>query len=692
MFCCGIILGMFDLIVITAANAAQARGYRAQTKDRNDTIVVADPGGRRVGSLGATVNVLRKIAKAKRRARTVLICHSGGDSRRTPGYAALGKAFIPLRDGRPMFTHIVEAMERLALPKSGGVLVVSGDVLPTFAADAVSFSSPGVTGVAYAGPASEARRHGVYITAGRPAGGGALPVSDFLQKPDVTTGTHLIDTGVMFIDAKTARKMTSLPIRGDIYEEFPKMLLEGYAPFNVNIVPECDFFHVGSTREIVEKLGRGGTYSDAVHCELEMDGDNVATNIPPGMYGRLHLKKGECITCIPVRGGKWREIRYNIDDNFKTDGLWEKHGMAELIRGTDYTRLLGIRAGETARVTAPVRIDLAGGWSDTPPICQDNGGAVLNAAVTLDGERPIEVTVSPRKDKFVKIVSKDLGKRRLVKSADELADHSDPHDWCALVKSALAVTGFRFGERGLNITICANLPKGSGMGTSSILGAATIAAILRDTDRDRIGELALQLEREMCTGGGWQDQFGGITPGVKLLTSKPGEIQSIAVKAVDAKWLGSILRERGLLYFTGQKRMARNILRKVLSFYAENPHNFASILVDSLKRGAKAAAAAIERHDFDALADALNGYWCDKKLLDNGSTNERVENIIERIRPWTSAVSLMGAGGGGFMLVLAKSAKAAAAIRGELTARPPSMYSRFYDFQIDCEGLKLELS
>ena len=682
---------MFDLIVITAANAAQARGYRAQTKDRTDTIVVADPGGRRVGSLGATVNALRKISKMKRRPRTILICHSGGDSRRTPGYAALGKAFIPLKDGRPMFTHIVEAMERLDLPKSGGVLVVSGDVLPTFAADAVSFAEPGVTGVAYAGPAEEARRHGVYVTAGKPKAA-PLPVTDFLQKPDVKSGTHLIDTGVMFIDAKTARKMTALPIRGDIYEEFPKMLLDGYAAFNVNVVPECDFFHVGSTREIVEKLGDGGTYVDSAHCKLEMDGCNVATNIPPGMHERIHLKKGECITCIPVRGGKWREIRYNIDDNFKTDGLWEKHGMAELIRNTDYTRLLGIRAGSTARVTAPVRIDLAGGWSDTPPICQDNGGAVLNAAVTLDGERPIEVTVSPRKDKFVKIVSKDLGKRRLVKSSRELADHSDPHDWCALVKSALAVTGFKFGERGLNITICANLPKGSGMGTSSILGAATIAAILRDTDRDRIGELALQLEREMCTGGGWQDQFGGITPGVKLLTSRPGEEQSIAVKTIDEKWLGAVLRERGLLYFTGQKRMARNILRKVLSFYAENPHNFASILVDSLKRGAKAAAAAIEKRDVRALADALNGYWRDKKLLDSGSTNERVESIIERIRPWTAAVSLMGAGGGGFMLILAKDAKAAAAIRGELTDRPPSLYSRFYDFQIDGEGLKLELT
>lgn len=51
----------FDLVVVTAANAAQAKGYRAQLSGREGFLVVADPGGRRVGSLGATVNVLRKI-------------------------------------------------------------------------------------------------------------------------------------------------------------------------------------------------------------------------------------------------------------------------------------------------------------------------------------------------------------------------------------------------------------------------------------------------------------------------------------------------------------------------------------------------------------------------------------------------------------------------------------------------------
>ena len=104
------------------------------------------------------------------------------------------------------------------------------------------------------------------------------------------------------------------------------------------------------------------------------------------------------------------------------------------------------------------------------------------------------MTITPRSDKFVKIVSKDLGKRRIVKTEAELMDHSDPTDWCALVKSALAVTGFRFGSRGLDITICANLPKGSGMGTSSILGAATIAALLGSDDHEEVGELLREVE------------------------------------------------------------------------------------------------------------------------------------------------------------------------------------------------------
>ena len=681
---------MFDLTVITAANVAQAKGYRAQLKGRKGFVVVPDPGDRRVGSLGATVNALRRLPDFGK--GRILICHSGGDAKRTPAYAAMGKAFVPMPDGRPMLDHIVEAMAKL--PARPGVVICCGDVIPRLDYGKVKFASAGVTGVAYPDGPWQAQRHGVYVGKGSD---GLTEVGDFLQKPKVSRGRFLIDTGILFIDWATAKKMRRLPIAGDIYEEFPKLLLEGFAKFHVSIVPKCDFFHVGSSRELLSLLGRKGRLIDGCQAPVgKLGGDNIVTNVPAS-YGKVELAKGDCLTSLPLGKNDWYHLRYRIGDTFKEDGLWEKHGLGEKMKRVDHARLLRLRTSRpasTVRVTAPVRIDFAGGWSDTPPICNREGGTVLAAAVLLDGKRPIEVTVGGRKDTFVKVVSRDLGKRRLLKSAAEIADHHDPHDWCCLVKSALAVTGFRFGSQGVDIVISADLPKGSGLGTSSILGAATIAALLRwqgkPADEAEIGELTLRLEQEMRTGGGWQDQFAGIVPGVKIMRSKPGARQSVAVERLDFGRVAAEFKARSLLYFTGQKRMARNILRKVLAFYAENPHDFAHILVKSLKANAEGCAKALRRGDLEAFAECVNSYWRDKRLLDPGSSNERVDAIIESIAPYVSAVTLCGAGGGGFMYVLAKSAADAAKIRRVLSRNPPSRYSRFYGFEIDDQGLVVE--
>lgn len=719
---------MFDLVVVTAANDAQAKGYRAQLRGRPDFVVVPDPGNRRVGSLGATVNVLRGLRTKGRKGpfgqKRVLVCHSGGDAKRTPGYAAMGKAFVPMADGRPMLDHIVEAMEKL--PAKKGVTVCCGDVIPYLDFGKVAFADEGVTGVAYPDGPWQAQRHGVYVVAsekGKVKSEKVLEqVSDFLQKPKVSRGKFLIDTGIMHFDWKTAEKMTKLPIAGDIYEEFPKMLLEGFAPFHVSVVPTCDFFHIGSSRELLAKLGTSTQSNnpnkpnkrtilvDGVAAEIgRLGGDNVVTNVP-AEYGRIDLAKGECLTSLPLGKSEWYHLKYRIDDNFKSDGLWEKHGLGDKMKRVNHARLLKLRSNtetqrhrgglspclcdsvfKSVRVTAPVRIDFAGGWSDTPPICQKEGGTVLAAAVTLDGKRPIEVTVRPRKDKLVKVVSKDLGKQTILRSAAEIDDHHDPHDWCCLVKSALAVTGFRFGERGLDITISADLPKGSGMGTSSILGAATIAALIGEVDVAKVGALTLRLEQEMRTGGGWEDQFAGMTPGVKVLRSKKGVEQSIAVEGIRVSpKFARELKSRSLLYFTGQKRMARNVLRRVLGFYADNPHNFGKILIRSVKKGAEEAARAVSRGDMETLSACINDYWRDKKLLDAGSTNEQVDDIIDAIRPLVSAVTLAGAGGGGFMYILAKSAKNARQIRDFLEKNPPSPASKFYDFDLDARGMALE--
>ena len=159
----------FDVLVVTASNEAQARGYRAMVAPlvgslAGKILVVPDPGGKRVGSLGSTVGVLKKLGDVSK--RRVLICHSGGDSKRLPSYAAIGKAFVPVPDSRgktvSLFERIVANMEQLRLPKSG-VLVVCGDVAPEFDFSSCDFSKSGVTGVAYYDSPEEGSRHGVYV-------------------------------------------------------------------------------------------------------------------------------------------------------------------------------------------------------------------------------------------------------------------------------------------------------------------------------------------------------------------------------------------------------------------------------------------------------------------------------------------------------------------------------------------------
>jgi len=751
---------MFDIIVLTASNASQACGYRRELARRRASgaigpetklMVVPDPGGKRAGSLGATVNVLAKIGGVK--GRRVLICHSGGDARRTVGFSATGKSFIPLPcfsrggDGLALFDLIVGMADSLPPRKGGEALVVSGDVLLTFDPAEVDFSRPGVAGVAYYDTMDQGSRHGVYVPGDALDGDRARAVKGFLQKPDaaaakkagaVKSGKVAVDTGIMSIDAATCAKMARRGWKnGDLYEDFTAELMKGFAPFYVSVAHSCEFFHLGSNAELIDALtepsrtaelrgfepeqkffrdvaveGTLKTRGRAVmeRCfvgkgaRLDLAGDNIVTGLPEGFRGSLSLKKGECVAFLPVGKDEWKRIDYRVEDNFKTDGKWEAYGMGALLKRVDHARIgaqlesIAEARRKTAEVVvrAPARIDLAGGWSDTPPICFEMGGTVLNAAVTLDGRRPIEVRVKPLAKREVHVRSVDLGLKRTLKSMDEIRDHSDPRDWCALVKSALAVTGFDLAKGGLSVSICADLPKGSGMGTSSILGAATIAALDRVAgrpfDEHRVASLTLALEREMCTGGGWQDQLGGLIPGVKILRSRKGEDQRPAAEHLgpDAQeWLGRLFAERGLLYFTGQKRMARNILRKVLSFYAANPHGIAKIIVNALKENAERGFEAVKAMDADRFADAVNSYWTDKKLLDPGSTNERVDEILEKVAKRTAAATLAGAGGGGFMFLLAKSAADAKAIRRELERHAPTETARFYDFSIDVRGLEV---
>ena len=505
-------------------------------------------------------------------------------------------------------------------------------------------------------------------------------------------GKVAVDTGILWIDPTTAKKIVAAGWKvGDIYDEFARELLDGFAPFHVNVVPRCSFFHIGSTRELLARLGKGREWVEGCAIsrdEMKLGGRNVVTFVPRE-FGTIKLAEGECLTCLPV-GGKWIPIRYRVEDDFKSDGKWEKLKLGEIMKKVDHKKLLALRkADDCITVELPLRIDFAGGWSDTPPICYKMGGAVFNAAVTLNGVKPVKVRVRRLATKEVSVESVDLGKSGVLKSLEQIRAPKDPHDWCALVKSALTVTKFDFSRGGLDIKISADVPKGSGMGTSSILGSALVTALERVAGRKpewkRVASLTLALEKEMATGGGWQDQIGGLVPGAKLVVTKPGESQNPRMLCVSAKSeaaFSKFLKDRALLYFTGRKRMARNILRGVIGFFEENPDDIARSIVRRLKSDAERAFKAVESCDWDSFCSAVNDYWLSKKALDPGSTNPLVELIIARMAPWISAVSLCGAGGGGFMFVIARSKDAKAKIRSVLEKHPPIKTGRFFDFEI----------
>lgn len=359
------------------------------------------------------------------------------------------------------------------------------------------------------------------------------------------------------------------------------------------------------------------------------------------------------------------------------------------------------------RVMAPARIDLAGGWTDTPPICLERGGRVVNVAVEVDGVAPLEAVVARIDQPIVRIISDDLGRSIEIGSMAALLRPGDPRDaedWALLPRTAVGLAGvpetpsrdlasvLREEGGGLELRIASTLPKGSGLGTSSILGAAAIAALARSRgimlDRDELIRRTSELEQRMGTAGGWQDQAGGITAGAKHLATKPDLVQSPREEAlaIDERFW----RERVLVHSTGMQRLARNILQGVVWRWLGGGLRIERIVADLHANAARLRAGLLAGRS-EAIAEELAEYWRLKREIDPGATTPAIEAMVEPIAADLSAWSLPGAGGGGFLLLIARDAAASRRIREAFTRRPPHPGGRFHEVSVARRGLWVEI-
>lgn len=336
-------------------------------------------------------------------------------------------------------------------------------------------------------------------------------------------------------------------------------------------------------------------------------------------------------------------------------------------------------------VKLPLRVNWGGGWSDTPPYCNENGGTVLNAAITLNGEFPVHVTLKRLKEKKIVFDSSDMDIHGEFTNIESLQNYGDPYDRFALQKAVLIVCGIipitggnlqsileRLGGGIFMSTEVTNVPKGSGLGTSSILAAACVKAIFgfigKDYTVNDIYNHVLAIEQIMSTGGGWQDQVGGLSSGIKYITAKPGLKQKISVSnlMIDSEVMDE-LNSRLALIYTGQRRLARNLLRDVVGRYIGN----VSSTVFALSEIQKLAALMrfeLERGDIDAFAALLSQHWELSKMIDSGSTNTCIDQIFHVIDNLIDGKMICGAGGGGFLQVILKKNVTKEALRSRLHA------------------------
>ena len=397
-----------------------------------------------------------------------------------------------------------------------------------------------------------------------------------------------------------------------------------------------------------------------------------------------------------------------------SDGAFSllREGLTAGVLASKQTPRLSVYPDQIVWGRSPVRIDLAGGWTDTPPYCLMEGGSVVNIAIELNGQPPLQTYIKPCKEPHIILRSIDLGAMEVVETYEQLATYNKVGSPFSIPKAALVLAGFQPGFSqetypslraqleafgcGIELTLLSAIPAGSGLGTSSIL-AATVLGAVNDFcslawDKNEIGRRTLVLEQLLTTGGGWQDQFGGVLGGVKLLDTQRGFDQNPRVRWLpDAVFTQPEYAQCHLLYYTGITRTAKKILAEIVRRMFVNHHQ-QLLQLREMKAHSMDMYEAIQRQDFLAMGQLISKTWQQNQRIDSGTNPDSVRRITDLIDDLCLGYKLPGAGGGGYLYMVAKDPESAARIRQILTMQQTNANARFVDMTLSKTGLQVSRS
>jgi len=300
------------------------------------------------------------------------------------------------------------------------------------------------------------------------------------------------------------------------------------------------------------------------------------------------------------------------------------------------------RAGPAYSAAAPVRLDLAGGWTDVPPFSAREGGVVITSAIQLFARAEVCLGGSG-----FRLVSEDLH--------DEL----EVSDSAGLVRDGrleLLKAGLRMlPVGGCTLRTRSDAPPGSGLGSSGALDVALVAALSaargESPDPVDVAERACHLEAvEAGIPGGRQDQFASSHGGFLRLGFRDPDAEVQRLK-LNPEFAADLAR-RTVLCYTSASRFSGTTIDRVMRAYERGEVAVARAL-HGLRDVAEAMAAALTAADSARVGQLLTQNWAHQQALDPRMCTEEMARL-ERSVTQAGAIGgkAAGSGAGGCMFFL----------------------------------------
>jgi D-glycero-alpha-D-manno-heptose-7-phosphate kinase len=321
---------------------------------------------------------------------------------------------------------------------------------------------------------------------------------------------------------------------------------------------------------------------------------------------------------------------------------------------------------------SPLRISLGGGGTDVPSYYQEHDGFLLAAAI----DRYVYVTVMRPFTQGIYLKYSEIEQVKMVSEVKH-----------PIMREVLAELKLKTPQ--VEITTLADIPSGTGLGSSGSFTTALIKALFAHYRKNihpaQLAEMACRIEIEnLGEPIGKQDQYiaayGGIT---EFNFLKDGSVTSaplnLSVQTVHD------LEDNLLLFFTGISRSAGSILSDQVEKSKINDSKMVDNLHFTKDLGHRSKAALIN-NETKKFGELMHEHWEHKKSRSSGMTSDFIDNAYNQaLRSGAVGGKLVGAGGGGFLMFYAND-------KEMLRSKMAELGLEEVRFNFDFEGTKVILS